>query len=108
MSANRIMSWVDLLPEHCPKLLEMRNEVIHLMAQAGEVSGKADDLRKEAAAIIATYRDKIAALAEEARLLDKEAAKLRERAYFRSCTTESMAKGIWTTATIEQAKQSAA
>ncbi len=107
MSNSKVMAWVDLLPEHSPKLQEMRGQVVELMAQAGEVSGRAAAIREEIAVELASYQGKIAALDNSARDLDGQAASLREQAYFAACAVEAAAKETWTVATIENAKQNA-
>jgi len=107
MSNSKILAWVDLLPEHSPKMQDMRAQVVELMAQAGEVSGQAAAIREEVAVVIASNQGKIAALSETARALDDQAAKLREQAYLAACGVEATAKETWTIATIENAKKNA-
>jgi len=107
MSNCKIMGWLEFLPEQVPELQAMRVEVVELMAQAGEVSGKAAAFRDQVGIELLIYQGKIEALSQSAMALDDQAAQLREQAYFAACTAEATAKKIWSPATIEKAKQTA-
>ncbi|WP_378940743.1 stable inheritance protein KleA [Mesorhizobium sp. ANAO-SY3R2] len=82
MSKNKIMSWIDALPNvEATEFQARRDEIEAKMNEAAE-------LEKQAAQLV------------------KEAEVLKGSAYFAALTLEGSAKGEWSSQAVEQAKRS--
>ncbi|WP_241352595.1 stable inheritance protein KleA [Burkholderia cenocepacia] len=81
MSKNKIMPWVDALPNvEATDFQARRDQIEATMAEAAE--------------------------AAEAAELVKQAEELRGKAYFAALSLEASAKGEWSSQAVEQAKRS--